>query len=649
MKKLIILLCFVIVSCSQISVIKERDRSDLYSQNFLERIEGAKNLFRSGNHSLALERLNQFDDSKLTPVEIALKDNLRGVILFSGGKFQDALNAFLEAEKLAITDPLLLSQVELNLASTYYKLSEIEKALTVLEGIDPTHFNQGERRKYFQIYLSVAKNLDRKELILESLIGYLGTFETLEKMKQEMSFSELEPSYRSASTEKRLALREDQRFSKLIRGYLYYLEARFVQAQGDYSQAQSYRELIKDEFSDIPELVVLVEGVEETIEVSSRIEPFTVGVVLPLSGSRASFGKRVLMGIDSALRLKKDLANSAEIKLLVRDSKGSPVVGASQVQELIEKHSVSIVIGGLFSDEAEKQFLETKKRGVFYISLSQVYLLSELKNGLLIEVPGSIQSQLSKLFSSRALAEFGAKGAILYPNNERGQVYLDEFWRQAQTAGITITNVMDYDLGKGVDYRKPVQKLLGLSYPRERKEELELLQEVYELEKNRVIRRVQTLPPVQDFDWVFIPSRPLEAIQIIPSFSYFDAFKVNLIGEPSWRSKRISDQSYKSKKIFFLGDDIELSNTNLNELFFKEYKTPFRVIEMRGHDSFLIASQLLSQGNYSTREEFNNLVQSIPKIQGVSSTWRFDKGFWIKEMTALRFRNGKISEVLSDL
>ena len=50
------------------------------------------------------------------------------------------------------------------------------------------------------------------------------------------------------------------------------------------------------------------------------------------------------------------------------------------------------------------------------------------------------------------------------------------------------------------------------------------MKKYYDSEKNVSVRRVvQKLKPLIDFDWVFVPSAPYNAIQIIPSFNYFDA------------------------------------------------------------------------------------------------------------------------------
>src|SRR5690606_22997952 len=165
---------------------------------------------------------------------------------------------------------------------------------------------------------------------------------------------------------------------------------------------------------------------------------------------------------------------------------------------------------------------------------------------------------------------FGKRGAILYPQGDRGEAYLTEFWRRAGESNVTITGALSFK-EKETDYREPVQKLLGLYFTRERQEELDLLSEVHALEKKKSIRRIQTLKPQIDFDWVFVPAYPDEALQLVPSFGYFDATGLNIIGTPSWRTQRLLQESSKFGKLYFVGDNVEQASQTFSETFVKRF------------------------------------------------------------------------------
>ena len=298
--------------------------------------------------------------------------------------------------------------------------------------------------------------------------------------------------------------------------------------------------------------------------------------------------------------------------------------------------------GGLFAREAKKEYLEARRLGVFFISLSQIYLSREEKDHLLLEVPSSIESIVDGLFQENHLELFGRKTAIIHPETDRGKIFAHEFWSQAQLKGIKVTDVLSYKKGTK-DYRKPVKKLLGLEYRRERQEEYNLLEKIYAHEGKHSMRRVQVLRPQIDFDWVFIPAFPLEAVQIIPSFNYFDASNVKIIGGSSWRSKRLSRESYKFKKIYFLGDD-SINLDDFNQWFLQEYGLSGGVIEMIAFDAFKITDFLLKQKEFESRNELDIFIRGLDKLSGRTGSWNQVSGVWIKKTNSFHLNNGKIVE-----
>jgi ABC-type branched-subunit amino acid transport system substrate-binding protein len=129
--------------------------------------------------------------------------------------------------------------------------------------------------------------------------------------------------------------------------------------------------------------------------VHEPIQKNTIGLVLPLSGDKAKFGQKVLLGIS--------LANSELEKpydLIIRDSQGSSQVASYQIKDLVQNFQVSLIVGGLFSDTAKKQYLTADKLGVTFISLAPVYISKKRKTVLLVEVPGSVESQVAALMAS---------------------------------------------------------------------------------------------------------------------------------------------------------------------------------------------------------------------------------------------------------
>ena len=647
-RNLIILASLFLVGCSGIKMISP-GMEDLYTDKFKNDIELIKKDFASGRKEVALKKLSAMDEKTLLPSERAMKRNLAGVILFSQGEYEKSIFEFNLALASSNSDVRLTSKIYLNLASSYFKLSDIEKAYSSIRKSEFSFLEGKEFQNYHLLRLALAKELAKSDVALESLIYLFKDKPDAMSLKAESNFNDLVSMYFSMGESERLRLIQqfanDQVFTA---GYLAYLDAQNMIAMGRMSDSDDLISWINDAFEDNQNLLNLVATLKTEFKDVSAINTGVVGVILPLSGKKGEFGKRALKGIDFAIRRlnKQFKANGVDlnVKLVVKDSEGSSVLGAERVKNLIEKDKVSVVIGGLYTDEAVSQFLESKKYRTLFISLSQVHVEKVLKDHLLIEVPGSIESQISLLFSDKFLDFFGRKAGIVYPNDEKGRSYLDEFWKLAEMKSVKVNTVSSYDKTKN-DHTDTISKVLGLKFKRERQEELELLREVHKLEGKTSIRRIQTLKPEINFDWIFIPSIPSEAQQIIPTFSYFDAFNLPIVGPPSWRSRSLLKQSRKYGKLYFLASKIPSLSSSFANDYKESYGTNPKLVEMMGIDAVTLIGKVFSLGKYSERSELDKALATEQFLDGVSGSWIKDSGLWLKTMQIMTLYRGRISKL----
>lgn len=95
---------------------------------------------------------------------------------------------------------------------------------------------------------------------------------------------------------------------------------------------------------------------------------FRIGVVLPLTGDLANFGKTVLNGVK--LRVV-DFANenpNIVVRVIAEDSQAKPAVAVSAYQKLIDADGVSVVIGALTSSATLAMAPIAQQRKVLLIS-----------------------------------------------------------------------------------------------------------------------------------------------------------------------------------------------------------------------------------------------------------------------------------------
>lgn len=639
-KKIILLSLTAILflySCADIQMLNKKD---YYSSAFLKRMESIQIIYKDGDKQLAMQKLQRIPDETITKAEKAKKYNFLGVMYFSRGNLGSAIENFQKAKEFVSGDYYLSSQIHLNLASSYYKGSNLELSRSIMKAVNLDTFNDKEKVKFYKLNLNVANELDDSKEIVNSLIFLMKDIKRFSEVEDYQYKELLIDKYRKlTSSERVFFLDKYQGNREVVIAYLGKQEVLQRFYQGDKSGAQDVIEWLEGRFLQLEEVARFVEDYKYRVDNFSKINSGAVGVLVPLSkSSKSKYGKKVIAGVTTALNaLQKD---DQTLNIYIKDNKNNKFLARKMVQELVMKHHVSIIIGGLFPDLAKEEFLEAKKYGVLYISLSQVYLPREEKNHLLIEMQGSVESQINTVLSPKSLEYFGKKMAILYPWSDGGKSYMNEFWGFKNSGKIELTGINHYypakrRSSKYIDYREPVKQLLSLKYPRERKEELLVWKEIRNLDK-RKFRIINEMPPVVDFDWVFVPSLPKEAIQILPTFPYFDAKGLKFVGGPSWINKKLKLEQSSLGKMYVIGNDIKELGVNFQKSYRAYNNVNPTLVDTISYDSMVIAKSILDNQTFKKRDELENRLLGLDKISGMTSSWTLINGLWLKKMDILK-------------
>ncbi|HLT22990.1 MAG TPA: ABC transporter substrate-binding protein [Bacteriovoracaceae bacterium] len=643
MRIFILALLLVMTNCTQISPRKTIDESQI-SPISKAALDAARSHVKGQEPQLALDELARLDDSSLSPVEMALKYNLRGVILFNLNEIDAALMSFEVAEKNAPKTTHLYSQVQLNLASIYFRLGEFDRLDSSIKKVELDSLSPEERKKYGQLVLAYGSKNESAYLVTSAVLLLLEDVKSMDEVRSSKLFSNMTEAWTKLTEKEKIKILD--RFEKTENAALAILaqneaESRYI--NGDKRGAQDVIKWLSSEFKTNEEVKRFVKDFEFRLESSSRMIGSHVGLVLPLSGKYASFGQKALSGVDTGL---KKLADGNKITIFTKDSMNSPAQGAQAILDLIRENRVSFIIGGLFPETAKSEYLEARKYGVLYISLSQINLPKEEKNHHLIEIQGSIESQVEALVSDQMIKTFGNRIGVIFPDDEGGKAYIDEIWRKGAEKGLKISSIASFPKSTH-DYRDAVKLFLGLEYPRERSEELELLQDVYSAERSS-IRRVQTLPPVIDFDWVFLASYPHQATQLIPTLSYFDAKKLKIVGGPSWVYNTMVKEQRKLGTLYFVGDDPEEANQSMLDNYKELYGRTPSITEVLALDAMILGHDIVkSSMNSSDRDSLDQNLKKQGKLNGLSTYWTFSDGIWIKKMNSMIITRGQVRRLFN--
>jgi branched-chain amino acid transport system substrate-binding protein len=257
----------------------------------------------------------------------------------------------------------------------------------------------------------------------------------------------------------------------------------------------------------------------ERISKLTFVRPNVVGVAVPLSGPYKRWGDAILQGVGLALE-------GSQIRLAVRDTRGEPDGSAAALQALALEEGAIVVVGGVTNAEAERAAATAEELQLPFISLSK-------QEGLTDAGPHVFQNMLTASAQARALAEFAMarrgmrRFAIMYPSVSYGVELANAFWDEVEARGGEIRAAETYAADR-TTFTPLVKDMVGKLFLDERTDWQELQKEIAEKEKDPFRRRKalekarEKLPPVTDFDAIFIPDFASNVRLIAPSLAVED-------------------------------------------------------------------------------------------------------------------------------
>ena len=409
------------------------------------------------------------------------------------------------------------------------------------------------------------------------------------------------------------------------------------------SEALKYFASVVD-FLPGSDLASRAQEIMQQVEASERVETQTIGVVLPLTGKNAPVGQRALRGLQMGLGLHMP---GSIFKLAVMDSEGNPDSARRGVERLVREDSVIAIVGSLLSKTASAVAAKSDELGVPTIALSQKAGLTEIGNSVF---RNSLTSEMQvQALVRTAIDDLGMKRfAILYPNDAYGVEFSNIFWDTVLARGGRITAVQAYS-NKETDFRLVIQRLVGTYYGEARQEEFySRLKELKSSDKKKSFREAKAeniLPPLVDFDAVFIPDGVKAMGQIAAMLSYNEVKNIKLLGTNLWNTKDTPRRGGNFANNLIFVDS--LAPQHSNSRFLTEYRSLFKeeptLIEVQAYDAGLILRQLISTG-ISHREELTKSLNDLRQFKGALGVLNMNADREVERpVTALTVEKGEIA------
>jgi ABC-type branched-subunit amino acid transport system substrate-binding protein len=234
-----------------------------------------------------------------------------------------------------------------------------------------------------------------------------------------------------------------------------------------------------------------------------------------------------------------------------------------------------------------------------------------------------------------AMEDLGLKRfAILFPNDAYGVEFSNLFWDEVLARGGTITGAQTYS-NKETDFKNPIQRLTGTFFTGARAEEYKLrakeIKDKKLAEKKSIVRNEEgtdILPPVIDFDAVFIPDNSKSLGQISAMLSYVGVKSVYLLGTNLWNSPGLAKRTgLFANSTLFVDSFSEFDSRFKSASTIKEFQAVYKELpgsfEIQGYDTAVLIRSLINKG-LNTREQLNQGLTQIKDVPGALSLMSMD-------------------------
>ncbi len=635
----------------------------------------AERAFDEGQFPEALDGYNAFlreayDDPY---VEAALFKI--GKIYRLSGRDDDAIAVFLRLNH-EFPESALVPEAMLEILALFFDRGDYEAVvahgLSFTERTDPTLRRVPFFMAVADAYEAMGGHLDAARLYNRALSAASGADAAL-------AWTKLEDTSEQLSTDdiqQLIAQVTDRRVMGLL---LYRLGMAFILVE-KYDDALDVLKAFVERFPEHPDHQDASDMIHSLTE-RARFIPFTIGCLLPLSGSYAIFGQRALNGIELALSQSSAMGDGLPITIIVKDSRSDPGVSMKAVDEL-DQEKVGAILGPMYTSEAAAA--SAQARGIPILVFTQ-------KEGVADIGPYVFRNFITPQMQVRSLVSFamdelGARRfAILYPDENYGWRYMNLFWDQVVEHGGVVNSVETYD-PEGTDFAKPIKKMAGIFYdvpkdltaasiPRLHPLLLPFMAESY-LSRREIIvdpvERISGIPldrdviddlgrrsphkddqwhPIVDFDALFIPDAPKKAGLIIPQLAFYDIRDVYLLGTNLWNSKTLLEMSGEYMKGTLIADGFFAeSESESVKHFVAAFQNTFGevpgIIEAVAYDSAMMVFQTMRQTATNSRRDLKAALLQMKAFEGVSGRTAFaQNGEAEKDLQMLRIHRGRFVQV----
>ena len=331
----------------------------------------------------------------------------------------------------------------------------------------------------------------------------------------------------------------------------------------------------------------------------------TIGIISPLSGDSADYGKKC----QKAVYVAQQLHDNNKTNLIFEDTQAKPKQGIFSVQKLIKKDNVIAIIGGILSSVT--------------IPTAQI---SE-KNGIV---------QIATTSSSPKITNLGEYIYRVWPSDEyEGRIMAEEAIKKYKKIAILHMN-NDYGLNIGNIFAKVFKELGGKV----------IYKEAYAKDENSFKKY---LAKIQEFD---IPALYIAGYYkdtaLIAKQAHENNYMPQFYGTTAIEDEKFIEIGSKAVDgfIYPIASEFDAGLNEVSELFYNTFKDKYAYdpgwVESHCFDASMIVFDAINKGKATSSSEIKAYIDAHEKFDGATGTIIFDKNGDVKsDMVIKTIVNGK--------
>ena len=375
------------------------------------------------------------------------------------------------------------------------------------------------------------------------------------------------------------------------------------------------------ETSPVDSTPISVSQISETFGEGNK-----VGLLLPVDNAEKSWGKAIYEGMQLAIK-----KNGSRLQLVVADPGANVESAKKAIDHLINDEKVMVIVGPLTADQAQVAAKKANEAGVPFLSTSPRTDLKWGATTLNFSFDFKKQSMALAKYASEKLN--ATRFAMLFPRDDFGKGFAEAFYASVQKLGGKFTAIESYPTEQK-DFRKNIENMVGLGNVLESRwsEREQLLKDTEEKLKRPLKdkeKKELKLPPIVDFDVVFIPDSYKSIGQIAPLFAYFDISNITLLGPSTWNSPQVLQRAgqFLDKSIivdFFT----KTSQNGTTQEFLRNYQSEYgKVPGVMSALGFDLASSIdkAMKENAGSRKKLMQSFLSLGEFLGVIGLEKWDE------------------------